>query len=195
MNTSNVKDLTDCDKKYPTNRKERIKCEEENLEVLTSQYAEIKRISGNRLSEKDNMLNEKEKDSRLNEIARNLYAVRVGICILVFMISLLITLFLLPMIPNMVSKADIGLLSVVVGISAGIITAIIFVVYDNLKTQRLSEKIAAKRLEIRTKRSKILSLMQQDAAGDENADRSGTSADTDDDTGAKNITDSHERSS
>ena len=188
MSSSNVKGLTDCDEKY-TEVEDRIKCEEENLEVLTSQYAEIKRISGNRLSEKDNILNEKEKDNRLNEKARNLYAAKVGICIFVFMISLLSTFFFLPMIPNMVSKSDIGMLSVVVGISAGIITAIIFVVDDNLKTQRLIERTVAKRFEIKMKRSKLLSLMQQDAAEDENANKSRTNTDYGS-TGENNITDS-----
>jgi tetratricopeptide (TPR) repeat protein len=89
------------------------------------------------------------------------------------------------------SKSDIGLLSVVVGISAGIITAIIFVVDDNLRTQRLSERIAAKRYEIKMKRSKILSLMQQDAAGDDTPKKSDTN--TDDSTGVSKITDSVDR--
>jgi hypothetical protein len=57
-------------------------------------------------------------------------------------------------------SSDAATISLIIGISSGIIMAIIFVVFDNLNTQRLNEKLAAKSYEIKIQRSEILSYLQ-----------------------------------
>jgi hypothetical protein len=53
-----------------------------------------------------------------------------------------------------------NLLKNIIGIAAGTIMTIIFIVDDNLKTQRLNEKLGAKSYEIKIQRSKTLTYLQ-----------------------------------
>ena len=53
-----------------------------------------------------------------------------------------------------------NLLKDIIGIAAGTVMTIIFILDDNLKTQRLNEKLGAKSYEIKIQRSKILSYLQ-----------------------------------
>ena len=92
------------------------------------------------------------------EKSPRLYPIGVATCIAVFLASFLTSLLVIQVLSYKFS--DIGLISVISGISTGIVTAIIFVVNDNIRTQRLNEKLAAKSHEIKKQRSDILTYLQ-----------------------------------
>ena len=119
--------------------------EEPVLNTLTKEYADLRETVDKRLA--------------ANKI--RLYPARVAACIAVFVGSFLVSLdIILPML-SYVKSSDVATTSVIIGISAGIIMAIIFVVFDNLNTQRLNEKLAAKSYQIKIQRTKILSYLQE----------------------------------
>ncbi|MGI0033696.1 MAG: hypothetical protein ACRD97_10575 [Nitrososphaeraceae archaeon] len=120
-----------------------LNMQEENLQKLTSEYTNLRETV----------------DGRFTTEKHRLYPIRVGACIAVFVACFSISFGILP-ISGYANSLNAGMFSVIVGISAGIIMGIIFVVDDNLKTQRLNEKLAAKSYEIKRQRSNILSYLQ-----------------------------------
>jgi hypothetical protein len=117
---------------------------EDDLTTLTAKYEELRRTV----------------DNRFTTPKYRLYSARVGACIAAFIVTFSVSFAILPMLSYMESS-NLGLFSVIIGMSAGIIMGIIFVVDDNLKTQRLNEKLAAKSYEIKIQRNKILSYLQR----------------------------------
>jgi len=127
---------------------------ETDLDSLTNKYAELRRTVQNRFPDAKKQVSDIEMNDR-----HRLYPIRVVVCVAVFLATFSISLFFIPMLPYEVS--DLYQLSVIIGIVAGTIMAIIFIVDDNLKTQRLNEKLAAKSYEIKIQRGKILSYLQR----------------------------------
>jgi hypothetical protein len=127
---------------------------ETDLDSLTNKYAELRRTVQNRYADVKKLASDVETNDR-----HRLYPIRVAACIAVFVATFSISLFFTPMLPYKVS--DPYQLSGIIGIAAGTIMAIIFIVDDNLKTQRLNEKLAAKSYEIKIQRGKILSYLQR----------------------------------
>lgn len=132
---------------------------EADLESLTNKYAELRRTVHNRFPDvKKQDVKKQDSDIEMNDKHR-LYPIRVGACVAVFLATFSISIFFIPILPYEVS--DLYQTSAIIGIAAGTIMAIIFIVDDNLKTQRLNEKLAAKSYEIKIQRSKILSYLQR----------------------------------
>jgi len=127
---------------------------EADLESLTKEYAELRRTVQNRFPD----VKKQDGNIEMNDKYR-LYTIRVGACVAVFLATFSISIFFIPILPYEVS--DLYQTSAIIGIAAGTIMTIIFIVDDNLKTQRLNEKLAAKSYEIKIQRSKILSYLQR----------------------------------
>lgn len=122
-----------------------LRLEEKGLDSLSNEYIELR----------------EQADNRFSPGKHRIYALRVGVCIGMFIASLSISYGLLSLYHG--GFVSTGLSPVILSISVGIIMAMIFIIDDNLKTQRLNEKLAAKSYEIKLKRSKILLILQERA--------------------------------
>jgi hypothetical protein len=161
-----------CDKFI--NLRERISCEERNLDRLIKQYASLRTTV----------------DDKYPADIYQKYRRKAAACIAAFVAVFALSYLLSPYfpflhLPNYGNATELALgsflihansalifsdkiiFSIITGISAAVVTIILFVVDNNLKTQQLNEMLASKSFEIGEKRSKILSLLQQDVFVDD----------------------------